>query len=92
MGDNDKEYKVEAIWNHAIYAKESKGYSPSLYYLVSWEGYPEEENTWEPASIVQHLWKLISTFYKDYLQKPIATSPLVNTAPLIARPTIKPEA
>ena len=46
-------YKVEAIWDSAVYAKESKsGHLPGLYYLVSWKGYPEKKNTWKPASAV----------------------------------------
>ena len=32
-GDN-KEYKVEAIKDSAVYAKEAEGYLPGLYYLV----------------------------------------------------------
>ena len=52
VGDNE-EYKVEAIWDSAVYARESEsGHLPGLYYLVSWKGYPKEENTWEPASAV----------------------------------------
>ena len=45
--DDDKsgEYKIEAIRDSAVYAKESEsGHLPGLYYLVSWKGYPEEEN------------------------------------------------
>ena len=43
---NSKEYKVEAIWENAVYAMESEsGHLPGLYYLVAWKGYPEEENT-----------------------------------------------
>ena len=54
--DNDSgEYKVEAIRDSAVYARESEGHLSGLYYLVSWKGYPEEKNTWEPASAVQHL-------------------------------------
>ena len=53
-GDN-KEYKVEAIIDSAVYAKKAKGHLPGLYYLVSWKGYPEEESTWEPSSAVIHL-------------------------------------
>ena len=33
-GDN-KEYKVEAIMDSAVYAKEAKEHLPSLYYIVS---------------------------------------------------------
>ena len=44
--DKDKEYEVDGIWDSAVYAKESAtGQLPGLYYLVSWKGYPEEENT-----------------------------------------------
>ena len=88
-GDNHSgEYKVEAIWDSAVYARESEsGHLPGLYYLVSWKGYPEKENTWELASAVQHLRKLISLFHKDHSDKPMATSPAIDTAPPMARPT-----
>ena len=53
-GDDDSgKYKVEAIWDSTVYAKESKsGLLSGLYYLVSWKRYLKEENTWEPASTV----------------------------------------
>ena len=88
-GDNE-EYKVEAIWDSAVYARESEsGHLPGLYYLISWKGYLEEENTWEPASAVQHLRKLISSFHKDHPDKPTATSPAIDSALPMARPTVK---
>ena len=89
-GDNkSREYEVEVIWDSAVYARESKsGHLPGFYYLVSWKRYLEEENTWEPASIVQHLRKLISLFHKDHPDKPATTSPAIDTAPLMARPTV----
>ena len=31
---NDKEYKVDGIWNSAVYARESAKQLPGLYYLV----------------------------------------------------------
>ena len=92
-GDNESgEYEVEAICNSAVYARELAGHLPGLYYLVSWKGYPEEENTWEPALAVQHLRKLISSFYKDHPDKSTATSEAIDTATPMARPTIKPAA
>ena len=90
---NSKEYKVETIWDSAVYANKSEsGHLPGLYYLVAWKGYPEEENTWEPLSAVQHLKKLISSFHKDHPEKPAVTSSPINSAPPMARPTVKPTA
>ena len=88
--DNSRKYKVEAIWDSVVYARESEGHLPGLYYLVSWKGYPEEENTWEPTLAVQHLSKLINWFYKDHLDKPSTTSEVINTVPPIDKPTVKP--
>ena len=43
---NSKEYKVEAIWNSAVYASKSEsGQLAGLYYLVGWKRYPKEKNT-----------------------------------------------
>ena len=43
---NSEEYKVEAIWDSAVYANESEsGQLPGIYYLIAWKGYPEEKNT-----------------------------------------------
>ena len=44
-GKDSGKYKVEAICDNAVYARESAGHLLGLYYLVSWKGYPEEENT-----------------------------------------------
>ena len=53
--DDNKEYKVEAIRDIAVYTKEAERHLPGLYYLVEWKGYPKEENTWEPSLAVMHL-------------------------------------
>ncbi len=91
---NGEEYKVKAIRNSAVYAKEldSGHHLPGLYYLVSWKSYPEEVNTWKPALAVLHLCKLITTFHRDSPEKPTATSPSMDSAPPMARPTVKPRA
>ena len=45
-GNNEgRKYKVKAICDSAVYARESIGYLPRLNYLVFWKGYPEEKNT-----------------------------------------------
>ena len=87
-GDN-KEYKVEAIIDSAVYTKEAEAYLPGLHYLVSWENYIEEESTWELSSVVMHLWKMISTFYKDHLEKPTVTSPPLDSTPPMAKLSVK---
>ena len=87
---NSEEYKVEAIWDSAVYARDLEGHLPGLYYLVAWKGYTKEENTWEPVSAIQHLRKQISLFHKDSLEKRTATSSPVNSASPRARPTVKP--
>ena len=92
VGEDSSEYKIEAIWDNAVYTGESVGHLPELYYLVSWKGYPEEENTWELASAVQHLKKLISSFHKNHLDKPTVISKAINTVPPMTKPTIEPAA
>ena len=42
---NDKKYKVNGIRDSAVYARESAGQLPGLYYLVLWKSYPKEKNT-----------------------------------------------
>ncbi len=39
---------------------------------------------------VQELWRLVNTFHKEHTKKPMATSPLIDSAPLMARPIAKP--
>ena len=88
---NSKKYKVEAIWDSAVYASESEsGQLPGLYYLVVWKGYPKKENTWELSSAVQHLKKLINSFHKDHPEKPTATFPSIDSALPMARLTVRP--
>ena len=86
---------METIWESKNYARESESdHLSGLHYLVSWKKYREEENTWEPTSAVQHLRKLISSFYKNHPDKPTATFSAINTTSLIAklivRPMVKP--
>ena len=51
--NGDEEYKFATICDNVVYAKKSEsGHLPGLYYLISWKGYPEKENTWEPISAI----------------------------------------
>ncbi len=88
----NKEYEVKAIINSVVYGQQANSNQmPSLYYLISWKDYPEEENTWESLSAVIHLWKLISTFYKEHPEKLTVTSLFLDTIPPMARPTVPKE-
>src|SRR6266436_3986086 len=46
IGGED-EYEVEQIKNHRRHGRARR-----LQYLVKWKGYPESDNTWEPADQV----------------------------------------
>ena len=89
---NDKsgEYKVEAIWDNAVYTRElESSYLSGLYYLISWKRYSEKKNTWEPTLAVQHLWKLLSKYHHKNPDKPTATTFPIDTALPMAKPTVK---
>ena len=66
------------------------GHLPSIYYLISWKGYPKDESTWEPTSKVQYLRKLVSIFYKNYLNKPKATFLFIYIALPMAKSIVPP--
>ena len=51
-GNNDK-YKVDGIWDNAIYARKlASRQLLELYYLVLWKDYLEEENTWDHTLVI----------------------------------------
>lgn len=86
---DNKKYEIEAIWDSAIYTKETDRHLLGLYYLVAWKGYLEKKNTWELSSVVMQFWKMVSIFYKDYPKKPIAISELLDSTLPITKPKIK---
>ena len=92
--DDSKEYELEVICDCEVYTKEldSDHYLPGLYYLILWKSYLKEENIWEPASTIQYLWKLITIFHRNYLDKLIVTSLPIDSALPIAWSIIKPRA
>ena len=87
-GDN-KEYKIEALYDNVVYAKEADEHLLKLYYLVAWKYYPEEENIWELSSAVMHLRKMVNTFFKNNSEKLIVTSALLDSIPTITKLIIK---
>lgn len=89
----NKEYEVETIKDSAVYVKAVKSQLLKVYYLVSWIDYLKDKSIWEPASAVLHLWKMVSSFHKGRLKKPIVVSLFLDSvfpmAKLMAKPTIK---
>ena len=55
--DDEEEYEVEHIVNHRHH-----GWARQLQYLIKWKGYPESDNTWEPADQV-HASELIKLYH-----------------------------
>jgi len=55
--EGEEEYKVERIVAHRMF-----GRSKHLQYLVKWKGYPESDNSWEPADQV-HAPNLIKHYH-----------------------------
>jgi hypothetical protein len=53
-----KEYYVEKILD-------KKYVDGKTYYLVKWEGYPEDESTWEPYKNLAHLKDMLKEFEKS---------------------------
>jgi len=56
------EWEVESIL-----ASQHHGRKEGLQYLIKWVGYPEAENSWEPAENI-HALKLAWEFHKRYLR------------------------
>ncbi len=53
----EDEYEVERIIAHRVF-----GRSKSLQYLIKWKGYPESDNSWEPADQV-HAPELVKHYH-----------------------------
>jgi hypothetical protein len=54
----EKEYEVENIVNHRFYGRQQ-----ALQYLVHWRGYPDADNSWEPADQV-HAPVLVARYHR----------------------------
>jgi hypothetical protein len=61
--DGRLEYKVEAVLD-------SRLHHGKLEYLVKWEGYPNEENTWEPESHLKNAIPFIERFHAEHPSAP----------------------
>ena len=59
-----EQFEVEAIRGKKVRGGKYK----KVLYLIKWKGYPEEENTWEPAENI-HAAELIEKFEKESQEK-----------------------
>ena len=74
--EGEVEYEVEKIVRNEIRETErrSRGRkikSKSLWYLVKWRGYPEDECTWEPAQNITHADEEMELFHKQNPEAPV---------------------
>lgn len=63
--DGDLEYEVHQILDSRFFGRWRK-----LHYLVSWEGYGPEENSWEPAVNLENAPDAVAEFHKLHPQAP----------------------
>ena len=63
VGGQEPECEIELI-------KDSKLVRGRLHFLIKWQGYPNEENTWEPADSLHNAEDIIRDFYARHPSAP----------------------
>ena len=58
--EGEEEYEVEKVINHR-----HTGKARTLQYLIKWKGYPEADNTWEPADQA-HAPQIIKAYHRQH--------------------------
>lgn len=61
----DKEWEVKQVLDSKFFGRWKK-----LYYLVAWEGYGPEENSWEPAANLENAPAMVAEFHRLHPQAP----------------------
>ena len=56
--DGEPEYVVEKINSH----KKIRG---NLHYHVTWQGYPKEDNSWEPEENLANTKKILQDYWRS---------------------------
>src|SRR6266545_7289786 len=82
--NGEEEYEVEQIRGHRRH-----GRSRGLQYLIKWKGYPESDNTWEPAHQV-HAPDLVKTYLQKHPAERIKAGVLTLNSPAVFYPGILP--
>ena len=63
--EGDIEWEVHQVLDSRLFGRWKK-----LQYLVSWEGYGPEENSWEPTENLENAPDVVAQFYKSHPQAP----------------------
>src|SRR5579863_6014535 len=77
----EAEYEVEQIRSHRRHGRRKQ-----LQYLLKWKGYPESDNTWEPADQV-HAPDLIKAYHRRHQLEHIKASTTAPVPPTHSSPT-----
>jgi hypothetical protein len=77
--DGESEYEVERILQSEVRTSRRKiggRYKQfrSLYFLVQWKGYPDNESTWEPGTSLERTTESIEEFYRENPEAPALTT------------------
>lgn len=72
-----KEFEVAGI--HDV-RQTKKGKKTEMVYLVSWVGYDQSANTWEPLSNLGNAKHLVTQYHRDANQKPAKKAPKTKHA------------
>ena len=83
--DGEAEYKVEQIRNHRYF-----GRNKTLQYLVKWKGYPESDNTWEPARNI-HAPDILKAYHRKTPVTNIKATHFDHKCPIILHPGFLPQ-
>jgi len=74
--NDEEQYKVEQIHNHWYFRR-----NRTLQYLIHWKGYPDSNDTWEPAADT-HAPNLVKAYHKGTLLESIKTGRLSLQNPI----------
>jgi len=82
--NDEEQYEVEQIHNHRYF-----GRNRTLQYLIHWKGYPNSDDTWEPAADT-HAPDLVKAYYKGTPLESIKTGRLSLQNPIPLHPGYRP--
>jgi len=82
--NDEEQYEVEQIHNHRYF-----GRNRTLQYLIHWKGYPDSDDTWEPATDT-HTPNLVRAYHKGTLLESIKTGHLSTQNPIPLHPGYRP--